>query len=340
MKFQMEKGKRRPRLGLVTVAPMLAAMCAVGLLLPLLTRGLGDLSPTAAWVLDLAAHWQLIYLAGLSIGVSIAVFGKLQWSLLLFLLPLPWLTAWPMAPDRVGDGPELVVMAANVSAGNADPAPLIDWIRSEQPDVVTIVEISDGFAKNLRLDETFPYQVVSPRSDPFGLALLSQHPILDYQIIHDDRGVQRIEVKLSWRGNVVTVVAFHPMPPLTPVDHIRRNEDLAMLASRLADTPAVILGDFNATPWSSTFAAPAHAGFRLAGGYSPTWPAAWGGFMGLPIDNVLLSRQWSATQREIGPDVGSDHLPVLTRIALDMKGDRRAFGIIPRVSEILPVAQR
>lgn len=321
MKLQTGKRNRRPRPGVVTVAPALAVMCSAGLLLPLLTRLIGEVSPTAAWALDLAAHWQLIFLAGLTISVSLAVFVRPQWSLLLLLSPLPWLTAWPTAPDRGGDGAELVVMAANVSVGNSDPTQLVDWVRSEQPDVLAIVEISDGFARNLGLGETFPYRVMRPRSDPFGLALLSRHPIAAHQIVGDAHGVQRIEAKLNWRGNVVTVVAFHPMPPLTPADHIRRNEDLAILASRLTDVPTVILGDFNATPWSSAFAAPTRAGFRLAGGYSPTWPAAWGGHMGLPIDNVLLSRHWTATKRETGLDVGSDHLPVLARIALDLHDD-------------------
>lgn len=276
MKFQTENGSPRPRPRVVTVAPALAVMCAAGLLLPLLTRVIGEASPTAAWALDLAAHWQLVFVAGLSICLSLTVFAKPHWGLLLFLIPLPWLTAWTTAPDRGGDGAELVVIAANVSVGNSDPAPLVDWIRSEQPDVLVIVEISDGFAKKLELGDSLSYQVVRPRSDPFGLALLSRHPIVAHQIVDDAHGVQRIEAKLNWRGNVVTVVAFHPMPPLTPADHARRNEDLAELASRLTDTPAIILGDFNATPWSSAFAAPTRAGFRLAGGYSPTWPAAWG----------------------------------------------------------------
>ncbi len=321
MKIQTGNGSRRRRPRVVTVAPAMAVMCEAGLLLPLLTRVIGEVSPTVAWALDLAAHWQLVFVAGLTISVSLAVLAKPQWGLLLLLFPLPWLTAWPTAPDGGGDGAELVVIAANVSVGNSDPAPLVDWIRSEQPDVLAIIEISDGFAKNLGLGETFPFRVVRPRSDPFGLALLSRHPIMAHQIVDEAYGVQRIEATLNWHGNVVTVVAFHPMPPMTPADHIRRNEDLAILATRLKDVPAVILGDFNATPWSSAFAAPTRAGFRLASGYSPTWPAAWGGLMGLPIDNVLLSRHWTVTKRETGPDVGSDHLPVLARIALDLHND-------------------
>lgn len=321
MKLHAGNSDREPAPRVVAVARALAAMCSAGLLLPILTRGLEEVSPSAAWALDLAAHWQLLFLVGLPIGVSIAAFAKPHSCLLLLFFPLPWLTASPTAPDREGGGAELIVMAANVSVGNSDPAPLVDWIRSEQPDVLAIVEISDVFAKNLGLGDTFPFRIVRPRSDPFGLALLSRHPIVAHQIVDGAHGVQRIEAKLNWRGNVVTVVAFHPMPPLTPPAHRRRNEDLATLATRLKDMPTVILGDFNATPWSSAFAAPTRAGFRLASGYSATWPAAWGGLMGLPIDNVLLSRHWTATKRQTGLDVGSDHLPVLARIALDLHND-------------------
>lgn len=303
----------------MAVARAAAVACASGLMLPLLVRVLGDVSPDLAWALDLAAHWQLLFLAGLTVGASTAAYARSRWSLLLFLLPLPWLSAWPKAPDGTGDGAQLVVMTANVFAGNSDPAPLTEWIRSVQPDVLAIVEISDAYARKLGLDDVLPYGVLRPRSDPFGLALLSRYPILAYEVVVELRGVQRIEAKLNWNGKIVTVVAFHPMPPLTSADHVRRNEDLARLTSRFAEEPTVILGDFNATPWSSAFAVPTHAGFRLVGGNSPTWPAAWSGLMGLPIDNVLLSRHWTVMKHETGPDVRSDHLPMSARIMLNMQ---------------------
>ena len=38
--------------------------------------------------------------------------------------------------------------------------------------------------------------------------------------------------------------------------------------------------------------------------------------MGIPIDHVLVTPQWLVVEREVGPNLGSDHLPVIVQIAL------------------------
>jgi endonuclease/exonuclease/phosphatase (EEP) superfamily protein YafD len=43
--------------------------------------------------------------------------------------------------------------------------------------------------------------------------------------------------------------------------------------------------------------------------------ARYAGFAGIPIDLALVSANVRVVERCAGPDLGSDHLPVLTRIA-------------------------
>jgi endonuclease/exonuclease/phosphatase (EEP) superfamily protein YafD len=57
-----------------------------------------------------------------------------------------------------------------------------------------------------------------------------------------------------------------------------------------------------------------------ATGLAPTWPAVLHGVGGIPIDQVLASRDWRLVPNNRGPAVGSDHLPVLAR--LTPLGDR------------------
>lgn len=38
--------------------------------------------------------------------------------------------------------------------------------------------------------------------------------------------------------------------------------------------------------------------------------------MGIPIDHVLVTRQWRVVEGGRGPDLGSDHLPLRFTLAL------------------------
>jgi endonuclease/exonuclease/phosphatase (EEP) superfamily protein YafD len=111
---------------------------------------------------------------------------------------------------------------------------------------------------------------------------------------------------------------MHPMPPITPRYHRARNQQLriAVRESEPARRAGVLLGDLNATPWSSGLAGLADEGFRRATGLSPTWPAVLGGLLGIPIDQVLVTPHWSVTTSGIGPQMGSDHFPVWARLSL------------------------
>jgi endonuclease/exonuclease/phosphatase (EEP) superfamily protein YafD len=83
-----------------------------------------------------------------------------------------------------------------------------------------------------------------------------------------------------------------------------------------------VVGDLNATPWSSAFAGLAECGLRRAGSLRPTWPSLGGGWIGIPIDHVLASRHWRVRDAGLGPGLGSDHRPLLARLVLDGAGRR------------------
>ncbi len=84
-----------------------------------------------------------------------------------------------------------------------------------------------------------------------------------------------------------------------------------------SDEPIVIAGDFN-TPPESRLLDPlrkrARFGFDEVGlGYGYTRPSS---LAFTAIDHVVASPQWVFTRCEVGPNVGSDHLPVIAELAL------------------------
>jgi endonuclease/exonuclease/phosphatase family metal-dependent hydrolase len=81
--------------------------------------------------------------------------------------------------------------------------------------------------------------------------------------------------------------------------------------------PLLIGGDFNMPPDASTFAAMLatfRSAFSEAGwGYGYTRPAR---FSWVRIDHILTTPDWSITECRVGPDFGSDHLPVVAEVCL------------------------
>src|SRR5207245_227724 len=91
---------------------------------------------------------------------------------------------------------------------------------------------------------------------------------------------------------------------------------LAALAET-GDLPILIGGDFNMPADDVTMAA-LRATFRFAfedagWGYGYTRPAR---YPWVRIDHILATPEWSVTACRVGPDLGSDHLPLMAEAVL------------------------
>jgi len=99
-----------------------------------------------------------------------------------------------------------------------------------------------------------------------------------------------------------------------------REREATRVATALADSPDIPIlvgGDLNLPPDSpmlAPFRSRFRFGFEEAGwGYGYTRPAV------LPwvrIDHILASPHWRFIRCRVGPDVGSDHLPLIAEVAL------------------------
>ena len=80
-----------------------------------------------------------------------------------------------------------------------------------------------------------------------------------------------------------------------------------------------VLGDLNITSCSPWFAELKDAGSlidtRDGFGLQPSWPVQ-SPLIVIPIDHVLVSRDFQILSRRIGEDIGSDHWPVVVDLHL------------------------
>lgn len=298
-------------------ARVLVVLCVAGLALPWLARLLADVEGRLPWLLDLGAHWQWLYAAGLLLCGALAALRQPRWLLALPLAALPWWSAAPRAPASSDAAPTLAIAIANVQHGNPLVQPLLDWLATTRPDLVVVLEASNALAPVLAALPDYPHRRIEAADDAFGIALLSRAPLAAVELRRDPLGIVRIEARFEHQGRCIDLIAWHPMPPLSPAFRQERDRLLRTLAEDAQGRPRIVAGDLNATPWSSAFAGLDMRGLRRASGLAPTWPVAGRGVVGIPIDQVLVSGHWTVHASERGPDLGSDHYPLRVELVLD-----------------------
>lgn len=295
-----------------TAVGLLAAGALLGLLLPLVVRL--PLRGALGWAADLAVHWQWSYALLLALACIAGAWRHRKWLFVLPLCALPWLTASRALPDAGDAAPALRVAVANVHVSRTDPAALLRWVDRQPVDLLAIVELSPGFANALQAGPPpgLRHWAAHPMPSPWGLGVWSRFPLHDVRVLTAADGVPRLQARLDIGGRPVRVVVVHPMPPMNQAMQRHRDDLLQAVAHQVAsdDTPTVVLGDFNATPWSRPLRDAASSHLLRGTGLAPTWPASWTLRPGIPIDHVLASRHWTRGANQRGPDIASDHRPV------------------------------
>jgi endonuclease/exonuclease/phosphatase (EEP) superfamily protein YafD len=156
------------------------------------------------------------------------------------------------------------------------------------------------------------------------LAVFSRFPLTSTTI--DRTEATRIpifEVQVDVAGQPLNLVGGHPWAPQPQWAQLHRDQmaeitRVAVQACKSSLIPLIVVGDFNATPWSYTMRQLAEQAevrhIRQAFDLSKTWylfPLA-----GLPIDHVLVSPTLQVIEQQYGDPTGSDHLPIVVDLRL------------------------
>jgi endonuclease/exonuclease/phosphatase (EEP) superfamily protein YafD len=220
------------------------------------------------------------------------------------------------APRAVGDGAPVRVLVVNVLRSSEHFEAVRRLIADEQPDLVALVETDPGWLRELAPAlAAYPARIEAPRDDNFGMALYARGSLVG-AVEHLEVRVPAIVAEASIGGVRLAVALVHPVPPLDGAlyDDQLRHFDAIAARVRGAAAPFLIMGDFNATPWSRAFARlrgdTGACDTRAGRGAQTSFPAD-GWLLRIPIDHILAACSIGVRDRRIGPDVGSDHLPVI-----------------------------
>ncbi|WP_245717491.1 endonuclease/exonuclease/phosphatase family protein [Nocardia jejuensis] len=294
-----------------------------------------------AGVAGVGLHYNRLPVRTLVLAASFASYLMLGCVLatVLFALARQWKTAaaalvvtagavWTQLPMLWPDGSappgvDVAVMQSNLLFGLADADAVVQGVRDNRIEVLTLSELTPEILQRLQtagIDAELPYHFTQPSGGGQGSGIFSRYPLRDEvkfdgfwlnnlraTMIHPDRGP-------------VTVFSLHPVPP--NIDFDSWQHELRTIRDLLAQPTGQVIvgGDFNATYDHSLYRdllsdRYADSAELVGVGALPTFPNdhAWGPVIG--IDRVLVAGG-HATEVHSLSIPKSDHRAVVARLRL------------------------
>lgn len=281
------------------------------------------------WVLELMTHFRLLLTLGL-VCLALVWLRKHRWFLAsacgacgaidgLLVLSV----VLPVEPLNIETGENLRLVSLNVQTENKQYDKVLGFVQRANADLVLFMEVDDAWMTAMQpLRVNYPHVIAETRDDNFGIALFSRLQLTSGETLTLGHAqVPSISALISVGGKNIFVLGTHPLPPGSAEYARMRNEQLQSIAVlvRSRNLPSIVLGDLNCTPLSPYF----NDLLRDSGlknvspkrGLFGSWPA------GLPIarialDHGLVSPPIQVLDKRLGPNVGSDHLPLILQLKI------------------------
>lgn len=148
---------------------------------------------------------------------------------------------------------KLTILFFNKLYFNRNYLEISEKIKEIKPDIIGMVELQDGEMEKIPALSDYPHRFYKPSRPNAALGLLSKHPF-STRNLPDLPHVIVSTMKLE--NKEYQILVFHPSPPLYPRTLTARENDLKNLTNFLEkqDNPnTILMGDFNVTPWSSSY---------------------------------------------------------------------------------------
>ena len=280
------------------------------------------------WVFDLASHFRLQYLVVLLVSGVAFSFGK-RWGMasyasifaLINFIILLRLYLRPRITSQQGQVYRL--LQANVLQKNPSADQLTALIQGEKPDFILLVEPNQRWLDELEtMLQDYPHWAAAPRSDNYGIALISRIPIVKHEMrTFSAQSNPSVVAEFLLNGSRLTIIGTHPPPPKSASMTALRDQQMEALARFTSQQEGEVLvcGDLNLTPWAPTFLRTLKIGqlkdSTRGFGLQPTWPVN-NPLMRVPIDHCLVSPGLHVVRRAVGPAIGSDHFPLIVEFQI------------------------
>ncbi len=214
---------------------------------------------------------------------------------------------------------ELKIASFNTWYENKDVNAVVNEAERIDADVLVLIEIGP-FKQPLfnQLKQRYPYQARCEDTSECDFAVMSKYPLSNIESQLSWVGPSFVRVTLGPEFGGLTVFGVHTTRFPYSRAQYRQIKAMAGVLEKVVG-PHVIVGDFNATPFSRVTQTLAHENGLVRLTTLPTWPAR----LGLPqvaIDHIFISPGIRQLESEsIGNNAGSDHFPIFMKLAISIK---------------------
>ena len=288
------------------------------------------------WVFEIFSQFRVQYAATaacMTILLMLTGARRLEWILGAILLAVNALPiVWQMgigvsAPAIAREPADLRVMTVNLRYRHADLNALETFVEEQDPDVISFTEIWGLKPALMHLfEDEYTYRLVAGHRGSSAMMVFSRHPIVKRQDHYlpgtNIYPVVDLDICMGNKPGPACfkLVTTHPARPGPNGQTQDRNDVLALAATAAADAKdgkVVVMGDLNVTQWSPVFDDFIEQG-DLSGTVRPFDDSTWMSripVFGLSIDHILHGPAVKMVNRMVGPDIGSDHFPVVADLA-------------------------
>jgi vancomycin resistance protein VanJ len=295
----------------------------------------------AATTLLFGPRWLLLLPAAALTAVAIKwdrpLLVPIAATALIVLGPVMGLrTGWRTLLTRGDDARDVRIVSLNAEGGRPLTMALTDMMLQWRADVLAIQECGPGIVQAFQFLEEWYTDETS------ALCVVSRYPITRVDAMEREAfevaggAAMVVTYRLEAEPVPIHLTNIHLQTPRAGLEKIRAG-DLAegiptlegkstireieqSRAARWAEQfphPQVVVGDFNSPPESPIYRHAWHGwtnAFSVAGrGFGSTRMNGW---IRARIDHILVDDTWTVVRSWVGPDVGSDHKPMLAQIRL------------------------
>lgn len=220
----------------------------------------------------------------------------------------------------------LRIVQFNIWVENTELDTAVKVLVESNADVIALEETNPIINDNLReLHKVYPFEVSCAQQWRCGILLLSKtRPLSSSDFTPQTRpqpgDLSMVKaVYVAPDGKPFTLFATHYLWPLPPSNQAVQRATLKMLVKDAGARGAILVGDFNLTPWShalrnqDTDLLPLTRRTRGLSTYPATiprarlpWPLPF-----LPIDHIYASPDWRVTTVKTLRRAGSDHYAIM-----------------------------
>ncbi len=210
---------------------------------------------------------------------------------------------------------QLRVVMFNTWLRNADVAAMAREVRELAPDFIGMAE----FGANKKempdmLSDILPYRADCLDKPHCHLAFLSRWPVEKMHAASLWEGPPYLHATVRTPAGRVEVFVVHTLRFPWVRSQFLQVRALARLVRRQKN-PVIVLGDFNATPFSAVIREFERATGLRRYSWLPSWPAWAFGLPQLAIDHVFSSSDFEPVRGPyLGGNAGSDHYPVVMEL--------------------------